>query len=196
MKLYMFNKPKGCVTAKRDEKHKTVMDYFPEDIRKNCFPVGRLDKDTTGLLLITDDGRLLDSLMSPDKKVTKTYEFWAYGELDENKLDNLRNGINIGRGREEITFPCHIKVLCQGDYREFKDEMIGVGCEEINHKGESQKVVKGEIIITQGKKHQVKRMLRAAGCYIVWLKRTAIGEIKLDENLEMGEYMEMIDYGK
>lgn len=196
MKLYMFNKPKGCVTAKSDEKHKTVMDYFPEDIRKNCFPVGRLDKDTTGLLLITDDGRLLDSLMSPDKKVTKTYEFWAYGELDENKLDNLRNGINIGRGREEITFPCQIKVLCQGDYREFKDEMVLVGCEEINHKGESQKVVKGEIIITQGKKHQVKRMLRAAGCYIVWLKRTAVGEIKLDENLEMGEYMEMIDYGK
>lgn len=191
MKLYMFNKPKGCVTARRDDNHKTVMDYFPEDIRKKCFPVGRLDKDTEGLLLITDDGKYLDSLMTPDKKVTKKYEFWAYGAIDENKLDNLRNGIDIGRGREEITFPCQITILCQGEYSEYKDEMIRVGCEEINHKGEHQKVVKGEIVIIQGKKHQVRRMLRAVGCYIVWLRRTAIGDILLDEELQPGEYMEI-----
>lgn len=188
MQLYMFNKPKGCITARSDVTHKTVMDYFPEDIRKNCFPVGRLDKDTTGLLLVTDDGKLLDNLMSPDNNVSKTYEFWAYGELDGIKLDKLRNGIDIGRGREEMTFPCEVKVICQGTYGQYKDKMKLDECEEINHKGDSQKVVCGRIIITQGKKHQVKRMLRAAGCYIVRLKRVAIGELWLDKELKPGEY--------
>ena len=188
MQLYMFNKPKGCVTARSDESHKTVMDYFPEDIRKNCFPVGRLDKDTTGLLLVTDDGKLLESLMSPDKKVAKTYVFWAYGVLDETKLNSLREGIDIGRGRVELTAPCEIEVMCQGTYGEYKDRMIQDECEEINHKGEFQKVVYGRITITQGKKHQVKRMLRAAGCYIVMLKRVAIGQLYLDEGLALGDY--------
>ncbi len=188
MQLYMFNKPKGCITARSDATHRTVMDYFPEEIRKDCFPVGRLDKDTTGLLLITDDGKLLDSLMSPGKNVSKTYEFWAYGELDEEKLNKLKNGIDIGKGREEMTFPCEVKIMCQGTYAQLKDRMIMDECEEINHKGDSQMVVCGQIIITQGKKHQVKRMLRAAGCYIVRLKRVAIGELWLDKDLKPGEY--------
>lgn len=193
MQLYMFNKPKGCITARSDEVHKTVMDYFPEDIKNECFPVGRLDKDTTGLLLITDDGKLLDSLMSPDKNVSKTYEFWAYGELDESKLDRLRNGIDIGRGREEITAPCEIQVICQGSYEEYKEVMKKDGCEEINHKGDEQKVVLGRITITQGKKHQVKRMLRAEGCYIVRLKRVSIGNMELDKELKPGEYKRIME---
>ena len=184
----MFNKPMGCVTARCDAVHKTVMDYFPEDIRRTCFPVGRLDKDTTGLLLVTDSGELVDKLMSPNKHVSKSYEFWAYGELDEIKLDKLRNGIDIGRGREEITFSCDIQVICQGRYKEYKDRMKQEGCIEINHKGDDQLVVCGRIVISQGKKHQVKRMLRAAGCYIVRLNRVAIGTLCLDKELRLGEY--------
>ena len=150
--------------------------------------MGRLDKDTTGLLLITDNGKLLDDLMSPDKRVKKSYEFWAYGEIDESKLHKLRNGINIGRGREEITAPCEIQIMYQGTYAELKDKMENDDCEVINHKGDEQKVLCGRITITQGKKHQVKRMLRAVGCYIVRLKRVSIGNLELDKELKPGEY--------
>ena len=192
MQLYMFNKPMGCVTAKSDDTHKTVMDYFPEEIRKTCFPVGRLDKDTTGLLLVTDSGELVNQLMSPEKHVSKTYEFWAYGELDEEQLGKLKSGIDIGKGRKELTFPCDIKVICQGRYKQFKERMKSEGCKEINHKGEEQMVVCGEITITQGKKHQVKRMLRAAGCYVVRLNRVAVGDVWLDKELKPGEYKKIL----
>ena len=87
-RYYMFNKPKGCVTAKRDSLSKTVMDYFPEDIREELHPAGRLDKDTEGFLLITDDGSLTFHLMRPEHHIAKTYFFYAIGELTEERIRN------------------------------------------------------------------------------------------------------------
>ena len=86
MRYYMFNKPRGCITACRDERHKTVMDYFPREEREGLFPVGRLDKDTEGFLIITDDGQLSFRVTSPEHEIEKTYVFYARGELDRDKI--------------------------------------------------------------------------------------------------------------
>lgn len=188
---YMFNKPKGCITARKDPVHRTVMDYFPEELREAIFPVGRLDKDTTGLLLFTNDGQFDQYLMHPKHHVSKTYYFWVYGEINEDKLNALRQGVNIGRGEEIISKPCEIEIVRYGKYSEFKEEMQLEGCEEVGHNSLLQMVGNGYITISEGKKHQVKRMFRAIGCYVVLLRRTAIGEVKLDCELKEGEYREL-----
>jgi 16S rRNA pseudouridine516 synthase len=82
MRYYMFHKPGGCITATKDLDSKTVLDYFDQEIREGLFPVGRLDKDTEGLLLLTNDGQFSHSLMYPDKHVEKTYFFWAFGSME------------------------------------------------------------------------------------------------------------------
>lgn len=92
---YMFNKPKGCITARTDEKHKTVMDYFPEDMRHILHPVGRLDKDTEGFLIITNDGIFNQRLMHPEFHVPKTYYFHALGILDDEKIRKLQSGVEL-----------------------------------------------------------------------------------------------------
>ena len=91
----MFNKPKGCVTARTDSLSKTVMDYFPEECRQTMYPVGRLDKDTEGLLLITDDGMLCRKLLLPKSHVPKTYFFYAIGELTEEKVSAISEGVEM-----------------------------------------------------------------------------------------------------
>lgn len=188
---YMFNKPKGCITARKDPVHKTVMDYFPEELKEAIFPVGRLDKDTTGLLLFTNDGQFDQYLMHPKHHVNKTYYFWVYGEINEDKLNALRQGVNIGRGEEIISKPCEIEITRYGKYSEFKEEMKLEGCEEVGHNALLQMVGNGYITISEGKKHQVKRMFRAIGCYVVLLKRTSICDVKLDSGLREGEYREL-----
>ena len=101
----MFHKPSGCITARRDERHKTIMDYLPEEIRDTHFPVGRLDKDTEGLLLITNDGRLTRKLLMPEHKVEKTYYFMAEGEMLGHRLFSKK-------------YPAHLHIdildVCQG----------------------------------------------------------------------------------
>ncbi len=185
---FMFNKPQGCITARRDRRHKTVMDYFPAEYRNELFPVGRLDKDTTGFLIITNDGMMNHLLMHPDNHVDKTYYFWIYGDIDDNKLSMLINGVDIGRGEEYITKPCKVELIYSGSYDEYADKMRKDNCIEVRHNALHQQVSYGCISISEGKKHQIKRMFRAVGCYVVMLKRTAIGEIQLDNALEPGEY--------
>ena len=85
LKYYMFHKPRGCITAVTDPTHKTVMEYFADEKVEGLHPVGRLDKDTEGLLLITNDGKWNQEIMHPENHVPKTYFFWALGELDEEK---------------------------------------------------------------------------------------------------------------
>ncbi|MBE5926293.1 MAG: rRNA pseudouridine synthase [Lachnospiraceae bacterium] len=190
---YMFNKPKGCITARKDMVHKTVMDYFEEELREEIFPVGRLDKDTTGLLLFTNDGQFDQYLMHPKHHVKKTYYFWVYGEINKEKLDALREGVNIGRGEEIISKPCEVEILKYGKYSEFKETMAEEGCEEVGHNSLLQMVGNGYITISEGKKHQVKRMFRAIGCYVVMLRRVAIGEVELDCKLKEGEYRKLTE---
>ena len=160
---FLFHKPKGCVSAVRDPQHKTVLDYFPENRRKGLFPVGRLDLDTEGFLLVTDDGALAHNLLAPGKHVPKTYFAKVSGRLTETEVQIFAKGVDIGE--KELTLPARLKILSA--------ETEG-----------SQ----AELTITEGKFHQVKRMFAAVGTEVLYLKRISMGGLALDESLKPGEY--------
>lgn len=189
MEYYMFHKPKGCITAVKDEMHKTVMDYFQGVFEPGLHPVGRLDKETEGLLLITNDGKWNQELMHPDHHVTKTYFFWALGELSQEKIRQIENGVPL---RGMVAKPAKIQ-LC--DTKTLGDILNLAGGIKVGNRKE-QPVFSGTIGITEGKKHQVRRMLKAVGCYVVYLKRIAIGGLTLDETLQPGEYRKLTEEEK
>lgn len=187
---YMFHKPAGCVTARSDPNKKTVLDYFEAVNSNGLFPVGRLDMDTEGLLFLTNDGEFSHSLMYPEKHVDKTYFFWAFGGLKDEEIEQLENGISIG-DEEPITKQAKIEVMKEGMFDDLKAEM---GIDNFIYKKKNlynQSVVSGYLTISEGRKHQVKRMLKAVGCYVVYLKRISIGGVVLDEALKKGEYREL-----
>jgi 16S rRNA pseudouridine516 synthase len=184
---YMFNKPAGCITAKKDAINKTVFDFFHEVNMDGVFHVGRLDKDTEGLLLFTNDGEFEHDLMHPQKHVEKTYYFWALGYLNEEDIKKLEQGVYIGKG-EILTKPAKVEVYKSGMYKEFRNEIFIDKLDNINSNHYDQPVVSGYLTISEGRKHQVKRMLKAVGCFVVYLKRVSIGGLMLDESLNKGEY--------
>lgn len=165
---YIFHKPAGCVTATEDNLHKTVMDYLTDTVRKDLFPVGRLDIDTEGLLLITNDGALAHELLSPSKHVAKTYYARVRGRVTEEDIQLFANGVDIGE--DKLTKPGKLVVLGSGE--------------------DSSEI---ELTITEGKFHQVKRMFQAVGKEVIYLKRTAMGTLTLPENLEAGAYRPLTD---
>ena len=189
-RYFMFNKPKGCITACRDERQKTVMDYFDVANKDTLFPIGRLDKDTEGLLLVTDDGMLFYNLMLPEHKVSKTYFFWAKGDITDDKILELENGAPIYNDKTELTAPATFKLLERKCLIDIKHILSEQETKLTRKKGETP-VFSGLLTITEGKKHQVKRMLKYAGCKIVYLKRIAIGDLVLDENLPVGSFREL-----
>jgi len=187
MEYYLFNKPRGCITARRDARHKTVMDYFPEEKREVIFPIGRLDKDTVGLLILTSDGMLFHQLMMPECKVEKTYFFWAKGRVNEEKLLELESGAPIYNDKTQLTAPARLRILEEKTLMDIKDLLSDEDAKLTRKKGELP-VFSGLLTITEGKKHQVKRMIKYAGAHVVYLKRVKIGEISLDDNLKEGEF--------
>lgn len=191
-RYYMFHKPSGCISATKDVKEKTVLDYFAADTAIGLFPVGRLDKDTEGLLLLTNDGEFGHRLMHPDKHVEKTYFFRAFGTLEEEERKHLTTGVIIGK-EEALAKSNYIMVESEGTLKEYKNKMDFVNLKTIKVRDDNQRVVSGYITITEGRKHQVKRMLKAVGCYVVYLKRISIGELKLDESLAKGQYRELAE---
>jgi 16S rRNA pseudouridine516 synthase len=160
---YMLNKPAGVVTATKDNIDKTVMDLIDGDGRKDLFPVGRLDKDTEGLLLITNDGGLSHKLLSPKKHVAKTYYVECDGKLTNEGMEKLESGIDIGD--DKPTLPARVELLSQGD--------------------NSYRI---KLTITEGRFHQIKRMVAAVGGEVTYLKRLSMGTLLLDDNLEKGQY--------
>ncbi|HAX72984.1 MAG TPA: 16S rRNA pseudouridine(516) synthase, partial [Firmicutes bacterium] len=168
----MMNKPQDCLSATRDRDYRTVIDLLDEGyLMFDLFPAGRLDRDTEGLVLLTNDGQLAHEIISPKKDVYKTYVAHIEGELTEEKMKTLEGGLEILDGNDDafLTKPARVNIL--------------------NHGAPS--VV--EISITEGKFHQVKRMFAAVGCKVVYLKRLSIGELKLDATLELGDYRELTD---
>ena len=183
----MFHKPGGCITARRDARHKTVMDYFPEEMRDVLFPVGRLDKDTEGLLLVTDDGVFNYNLLTPEREVPKTYFFWVLGTFAEEEIGNIEQGVKIYKNRDFETSPAKITVEGISTLGEIREFLSGEDL-KLSQRKPALPVTSGYITITEGKKHQVKRMLRSVGCRVVYLKRTKIGSLSLDEHLPKGQY--------
>jgi pseudouridine synthase len=135
-RYYMFHKPKGAITARRDERHKTVMDYFPECDRDILFPVGRLDKDTEGLLIVTDDGAFTYRLLSPESGISKTYFFYAQGVLSPDMIAKIESGINIYTHKDFETAPAKITVTETKTLREIKEYLSGKDTRVENRRGD------------------------------------------------------------
>lgn len=161
---FMLNKPQGVVTAIKDNVDKTVMDLLTVERRKDLFPVGRLDKDTEGLLLITNDGAIGHTLLSPKKHVFKRYYVRCSKAISESDKNRLETGVDIGD--EKPTMPAKVTIL-----------------------GETEL----ELEICEGRFHQVKRMLRAVNNEVIFLKRISFGSLLLDKCLLPGEYRELTE---
>lgn len=163
----MMNKPKGVISATKDNKHKTVIDLLDNSLMKRDipFPVGRLDKDTEGLLLLTNDGKLAHQLLSPKKDVEKTYYAKIQGVVLEKDVVAFQKGVTLDDGY--ITKPAKLVII------------------------KSDVVSEVEVTLTEGKFHQVKRMFAAVNKKVVYLKRIRMGGLILDESLKLGAYREL-----
>ena len=156
----MLNKPEGYVSATEDESEKTVLDLVSdEDRKKGLFPCGRLDKNTLGLVILTNDGEGAHRLLSPKHHVSKVYKFESKFPLSELDVKSLEGGVDIGG---YFTKPCEIKLY--------------------------DNLSSGEITLTEGKYHQIKRMLEAVNNKITYLERISFGNIALDPKLLRGEW--------
>lgn len=184
MLYYMFNKPQGCVTARSDAIHRTVMDYFPDELAKRLHPVGRLDQDTCGLLLLTDDGNLDFKIMQPERHISKTYFFYALGEMNAEKEHRLETGIvQTGFSTRPAVFqfgeayPIHTLEPFMMEDRRTR-----------YMKNPNGPAFSATLSIYEGKKHEVKRMLKAVGCKIIYLRRDRIGGLSLDASIKPGKF--------
>lgn len=160
---YMLNKPEGILSATDDKKQKTVIDLFPAELKKkNLFPVGRLDKDTTGLLIITNDGEFAHKVISPKSEIVKTYHAVTEGPVDDADIAAFLQGIVLGDGTQCL--PAELEKLPDGSCL---------------------------VHVMEGKYHQVKRMLASRGKPVTALKRLSIGGLELDNSLLPGEFRQL-----
>ena len=164
---YMLNKPAGVVSATTDERCETVIDLITISNRKDLFPVGRLDKDTEGLLLISNDGMLAHNLLSPKKHVDKVYYAKIKGIVTKQDIEEFEKGLVVD---EEFTaMPAKLNIINSAEISEIT------------------------LTIKEGKFHQVKRMFEAVDKEVIYLKRLSMGSLTLDENLKPGEYRSLTE---
>jgi 16S rRNA pseudouridine516 synthase len=169
----MLNKPQGFISATEDSRERTVLELLSDHYQHlDLFPVGRLDKDTEGLLLLTNDGKLAHNLLSPKKHVAKTYYAEVAGQVTETDQHLFASGVALDDGY--VTMPAKLVILSQGDPLLDNDSKI-------------------EITIMEGKFHQVKRMFLAVDKKVTFLKRISMGHLKLDDFLAPGEYRELTE---
>ena len=165
---FMMNKPQGVISATKDEKETTVVDLIKDSARVDLFPVGRLDKDTEGLMVITNDGEMAHRILSPSKHISKTYFARIDGVVTAEDVVRFANGITLADGT--VTRPANLVILKADN-----------GISEV------------EVKIYEGKYHQIKRMFAACGKHVIYLKRLAMGRMMLDNSLKPGEYRRMTD---
>lgn len=165
---YLLNKPAGYVSATQDRHDPTVLDLVPKKGRRALFPAGRLDKDTEGLLLITDDGALAHALTSPARHVEKTYYAKVKGLLTPQDAAKFASGLDIGE--KSRTLPAVLKIL--------RTDPEKSECEAL-------------ITVCEGKFHQVKRMVQAVGKEVTYLKRISMGKLTLPEDLPCGQWVRL-----
>jgi 16S rRNA pseudouridine516 synthase len=163
----MMNKPPGVVSATEDPRERTVLDLLDGTVRKGIFPAGRLDKDTVGLLLLTNDGELAHKLLSPAHHVDKRYLVRVKGELKGSDVELFKKGIDIGD--DTPTMPAELHIKSSGEISE------------------------AEVVIREGRYHQIKRMFSAIGAEVIYLKRLSMGLLLLDPDLPEGAYRPLTD---
>ena len=165
----MLNKPKGVVSASASETDVTVVDLVSENLKRSgLFPAGRLDKDTTGFVLITDDGEFAHNILSPSHHVEKEYEVTLEREVTENEVTSFSKGINLG---DILLKPASLEFICFNSERENKPQY--------------------SIVITEGRYHQIKRMFASTGNKVLELNRIRMGALMLDKALALGECREL-----
>jgi len=187
---YMFNKPVGCVTARTDDRYPTVMDYFKELHNDNLSPVGRLDLETEGLLIITDDGAWNQLMTRPEHGKEKCYEFFVLGELTEEKKHMLEQGVAV-IGSDKLAAPAKLEMTEKTQLQYVLQDLPELLQQKYSHNRPFHPVTKGRIIITEGRKRQIRRMMKAVGCLVIYLKRISMGDIVLDPELAPGEWKEI-----
>lgn len=166
---FLMNKPKGVLSATEDRSQKTVISLLkPEDQYQGITPVGRLDKDTTGLLLLTNDGQLNHELLAPNRHVAKIYRAQIAGVADESTVKTFSSGMTLGDGTK--LKPAQLTILKQDEEHDSSEI---------------------EIEISEGKYHQIKRMFGAVGMKVVELERISMGKLKLPAGLKRGKYVEL-----
>lgn len=159
----MLNKPAGILSATEDKSQKTVISLLPENLqKKGLFPVGRLDKETMGLLILTNDGDFCHKMISPKSNIAKIYRFELADEIEKSQIQQIEQGIALKDGY--TTLPCQINLANK---------------------------TSGEITITEGKYHQIRRMFGAVGNKVIYLERIQEGNIILDKTLKRGEWREL-----
>lgn len=167
---YLLNKPKGYISATEDERHKTVLDLLDETARqKEVFPVGRLDIDTHGLLLLTNNGKLAHAMLSPKKHVEKIYRAKVAGLMNQSDVERFARGIEL---KDFTCHPAQLKIV------------------ELDEEKEISLV---EITLAEGKFHQVKRMVAACGKEVTDLQRLSMGPLQLDPELALGEWRRLTE---
>lgn len=186
MTYYMLNKPTGCVSARIDREHPTVMVLFPEEERKTLFPLGRLDKNTEGLLLVTDDGKLNRRLLDPECHVEKKYHLWATGIATKEMEAAFARGLWL-KGIPQPTRPARFEVLSTGTLQDIAP-ILFPNRRGLLEEDPEMPVFSAHLWLTEGKRHQVKRMLEAVGSCVVALRRVGFGPLSLDEKLQPGQY--------
>ncbi|MDR3551580.1 MAG: pseudouridine synthase [Clostridia bacterium] len=163
---YMLNKPAGVVSASSDPRERTVLDLLPPELRRpGLFPAGRLDKDTEGLLLITDDGAFAHAILSPHRHVAKCYFVTVDSSIGEDDRRSFSAGMTLSDGTQCL--PAQLEPADEGDARQ------------------------AFVTISEGKYHQIKRMFEAVGKHVIYLKRVSIGTLQLDKLLQRGEIKEL-----
>ena len=167
---YMLNKPAGVVSAVSDKNFKTVVELITDKKRKDLFPVGRLDKDTEGLLIITNNGDMAHRLLSPKHHIDKTYYVVAKGSIDNKYIDEFKNGLVVDK--DFTAMPAKLEIL------------------QYNNQDDTTFL---NITIQEGKFHQIKRMFEKTGHTVTYLKRTAMNRLSLDESLGEGGLRELTD---
>ncbi|RKP54506.1 rRNA pseudouridine synthase [Cohnella endophytica] len=212
----LLHKPAGVVSATEDNRDRTVIDLLDEDVTvMSPFPVGRLDKDTEGLLLITNDGKLSHELLSPRKHVPKTYRALVAGDVGEDDVSAFLQGVTLDDGY--VTMPAQLRVLSKKakdtaptSAQESDAEELLAAMELVPDKAEAQVVTADgetsqeanrysstrswiELQIHEGKFHQVKRMFEAVGKKVLYLRRVAMGPLRLDPSLAPGEWRELTE---
>ena len=167
---YLLNKPKGYISATEDERHKTVLDLLDETARqKEVFPVGRLDIDTHGLLLLTNNGKLAHAMLSPKKHVEKIYRAQVVGLMNQSDVERFARGIEL---KDFTCQPAQLKIV------------------KLDEEKETSLV---EITLAEGKFHQVKRMVAACGKEVTDLQRLSMGPLQLDPELALGEWRRLTE---
>lgn len=175
---YMLNKPAGIISASEDSREETVVDLITERKRKDLFPAGRLDRDTEGLMLITNNGELAHRMLSPKHHVDKTYYAVVMGDLTDEHIRDFAGGLVLPDGLE--CMPADLEILS----RVTDDLYAAIENESL----ENSVMTEVNITIREGKFHQIKRMFEAVGCEVMYLKRLSMGPLELDETLLPGEY--------